>query len=338
MMLEPQDRRWTILRRLRLRELAPGEDGVTQRERATLLGEFCLEMFGSMIIGIFGIGVVAQVVTSGGSLGDHDSIAWGWGLGVMLGILVAGRVTGAHLNPAVTVAVAVFKGFPLRKVPTYVMGQFVGWFVAAAIVRFDYATMLAKIDPHHTLKTQGIFSTLPGNGSLPVHIWAAFGDQVIGTAILLFLVFAITDRRGSRPSAALTALLVGLVVVCIGFAFGTDAGYAINPARDFSPRLLEYLTGYHHAWRDQYGNYYFWVPIVGPILGGLVGGGIYEFFVGHALPAPEGDAAAPLPPTEAGVTSAPAAEPVAQRPSPVITPVLATTHSGPTERTMSTNG
>ena len=253
-------------------------------DRFGLAGELVAEFFGTFIILIFGAGVVAQVVAGGSSLGGHDSIAWAWGFAVMLGVFVAGRISGAHLNPAVTLSLAAFQGFPWRKVAPYMLAQTFGAFVATLVVRFDYASVIAAVDPHHTIKTQTIFATLPGNGSLPVHLWAAFGDQVIGTAILLFCIFAITDTKNDGPPAGVAPIVIGLLVVAIGMAFGTDAGYAINPARDFGPRLAEYLTGYAHAWRDQYGELYFWVPIVAPLLGGLVGGGLYQLFVSRSLP------------------------------------------------------
>jgi glycerol uptake facilitator protein len=203
-----------------------------------------------------------------------------------MGILVAGKVTGAHLNPAVTLAVAVFKGFPWKRVLPYMLAQVVGWFLGALIIRFVYTSSIDAIDPNHTIKTQGIFSTLPGNGNnaLGVTTGVAFFDQVVGTAILLFLVFAITDQLNSNPSPAFTALLVGLIVVGIGFAMGTNDGYAINPARDFGPRIMEFITGYKTAFQDQHGNVFFWVPILGPLVGGLVGGGLYQITVGRTLP------------------------------------------------------
>jgi len=250
--------------------------------------ECSAEGFGTFLILIFGAGSVAQVVAGGSGLGDHNSIAWAWGFGVMLGVYVAGRISGAHLNPAVTVSLALFKGFPRRKIAPYVLAQTLGAFIAALIVRFDYSSVIAAVDPHHTLKTQIIFSTLPGNGTLPVGIWAAFADQILGTALLLFCIFAVSDLHNDGPPAGVTPIVVGLIVVVIGMAFGTDSGYAINPARDFGPRLASYLTGYAHAWKDQYGQYYFWVPIVGPLLGGPLGAGIYQLMIArHLAPADE---------------------------------------------------
>ncbi|MFG2679646.1 MIP/aquaporin family protein [Streptomyces sp. NPDC048392] len=264
-------------------------------KRSGLIGELSAEFAGTMILILFGCGVVAQVVAGGaltdpaGGLGDHDSIAWAWGLGVTLGVYVAARLSGAHINPAVTLALAVFKGFPWRKVVPYALAQTAGAFVAALVVRWNYTEALAKADPGHTIKTQFVFSTLPANGNtaLPVHEWGAFRDQIIGTAILLILVMAVTDMLNTAPGANMGPFIIGLIVVAIGMAFGTNAGYAINPARDFGPRLASFLTGYGGAWRDQYGNFYFWVPIVAPLIGGVLGAGLYKVFVGRFLPTAE---------------------------------------------------
>ncbi|XVV16543.1 MIP/aquaporin family protein [Actinoplanes sp. CA-131856] len=247
-----------------------------------LWGELAAEFAGTMILILFGVGVVAQV--AGAGIGDHDSIAWAWGLGVTLGVYVAARISGAHLNPAVTIALAAFKGFEWRKVAPYSLAQILGAFVAALLVRWNYTEVLHAADPGLTIKTQGVFSTLPGNGSLPVGEWGAFRDQIIGTAILLFLILAVTDAAGTAPQANLAPFIVGLIVVAIGMAWGTNAGYAINPARDFGPRLASFLTGYGGAWRDQTGYLYFWIPIVAPIIGGLLGAGLYKVLVGRFLP------------------------------------------------------
>ncbi|MEJ3747986.1 MIP/aquaporin family protein [Actinomycetes bacterium KLBMP 9797] len=250
-----------------------------------LLGELAAEFAGTMILILFGVGVVAQVAAGG--IGDHDSIAWAWGLGVTLGVYVAARISGAHLNPAVTLALAVFKDFSWRKVLPYSLAQTAGAFVAALLVRWNYTEVLHAVDPGLTIKTQGVFSTLPGNGTLPVDMWGGFRDQIIGTAILLFVILALTDTRSTPPLANLGPVIIGLLVVGIGMAWGTNAGYAINPARDFGPRLASFFTGYGGAWRDQYGDLYFWVPIVGPLLGGLAGAGLYQALIGRFLPKEE---------------------------------------------------
>jgi glycerol uptake facilitator len=247
-----------------------------------ILGEMAAEFAGTFILILFGVGVVAQVVAGG--LGDHDSIAWAWGIGVILGVYVAGTLSGGHINPAVTIALATFKGFEWRKVAPYILAQTLGAFVAALIVRWNYSEVLAKFDPGHTVKSQGVFSTLPGNGTLPVSEWGAFRDQIIGTAILLFVIVAITDLRNNKFANGLAPIGIGLLVVAIGMAWGTNAGYAINPARDLGPRLASFITGYGTAWTDQYGNQYWWVPIAGPIIGGIIGVFLYDQIVGRFLP------------------------------------------------------
>ena len=253
------------------------------------IGELFAEFLGTMILILFGVGVVAQVVTTpDGSLGDHDSIAWAWGIGVILGVYVSARISGGHINPAVTIAFATFAGFPWRKVLPYCLAQTAGAFVAALIVRVAYADLIAKVDPQHTIDSQGIFSTLPGNGVDGVGIPTAFFDQVVGTAILVFVVFALITAANNAPQANLAPVVIGLLVVGIGMAWGANAGYAINPARDFGPRLASFITGYETAWLDQNGVVYFWLPIVAPIIGGLIGGAMWRFLVQPYLPSEPG--------------------------------------------------
>ncbi|MFG1855333.1 MIP/aquaporin family protein [Actinomadura geliboluensis] len=254
-----------------------------------LAREMIAEFAGTMILILFGVGVVAQVIAGSGlgapqSLGGHDAITWAWGFGVTLGVYVCARISGGHINPAVTVAFAAFWGFPWRKVLPYCFAQVLGAFVAALIVRWNYTEILHAFDPGLTAKTQFVFSTMPGNGSLPIHTWGAFRDQIIGTAILLFLVLALVDPRNSPPLANMAPLIIGFVVVAIGMAFGSAAGYAINPARDLGPRLAQYITGYGSAWRDQYGDFYFWVPIAAPLIGGLLGAALYVLLIGRNIP------------------------------------------------------
>jgi glycerol uptake facilitator protein len=258
--------------------------------RTPLLGECSAEFFGTMLLILFGCGVVAQVVTGGtplstapGATGDYNSIAWGWGLGVAMAVYVAGRLSGAHLNPAVTIALAAFKGFPARKIAPYIGAQVLGAFVGGLIVRLNYADLIYKVDPQHTKATQGIFSTSPDAG---VSIWTAFSDQVVGTAILVAVIFALTSAVNNPPLSNMGPLVIGLLVVGIGLGWGANAGYAINPARDFGPRLASFVTGYHEAWYSANGpQLYFWLPIVAPVIGGLIGGGLFVFCIEKFLPA-----------------------------------------------------
>jgi glycerol uptake facilitator protein len=151
-------------------------------------------------------------------------------------------------------------------------------------VRFVYADLIFKVDPEHTIKTQGIYSTLPGNGVDGVGIPTAFFDQIVGTAILVFVVFALISAANNGPLANLAPVVIGLLVVGIGMAWGANAGYAINPARDFGPRLASWMTGYETAMLDQNGVPYFWLPIVAPIIGGLLGGALWKYTLERYLP------------------------------------------------------
>ena len=257
-------------------------------KRSPLLGERSAEFLGTMILILFGVGVVAQVVTGGfpsatGATGDYISIAWGWGLGVTMAVFVAGRLSGAHLNPAVTLALAVFKGFSWGRVLPYSAAQMGGAFVAALLVRWSYSDAINRVDPGHTKATQGIFSTSPDIG---VSIPTAFLDQIIGTAILVMVIMALTSAVNNPPLGNTAPLFIGLLVVGIGLGWGANAGYAINPARDFAPRVASWLTGYHDAMYSTNGpQLYFWLPIIAPLVGGLVGGAIFVFGIERFLPA-----------------------------------------------------
>jgi glycerol uptake facilitator protein len=254
--------------------------------RNTLVGELSAELLGTFTLIIFGVGVVAQTVLTPFTAGAQ-SIHWAWGLGVVMGIYVAGGISGAHINPAVTVALALRRGFPWAKVLPYSLAQTAGAFLAALVIRWNYYEAFRAFDPGKTVKSQGVFSTLPGNGVLNVSQLGALRDQIIGTAVLVMLVLAITDARNTAPGANLAAFIIGLVVVGIGMTLGANAGYAINPARDFGPRLASWITGWSNAMNDQRGDFYAWVPIIGPLIGGPLGAYIYDYVVGNFLPVAE---------------------------------------------------
>lgn len=249
-------------------------------KRTTLLGELSAEFLGTFVILIFGIGVVAQVVLYGGDFGDYVVIPLAWGWGVALAIYVAGGISGAHLNPAVTLAFAVRRGFPWTKVPSYWAAQIAGAFTAAALMYFNYQEAFHRVDPGKTFKTQGVFSTLP-NG---VTVLGGFRDQVILTAILVMLIFALIDDRNTAPGANMAPFMIGILIVGIGQAFGSNSGWAINPARDFGPRAFSWIAGWSTAWKAPSGSIYFWVPIVGPLIGGVLGACVYDLFIGRFLP------------------------------------------------------
>jgi len=273
--------------------------------RKGLGGEFLGEFFGTMILLLFGDGVVASVVTflgfnsgsSGSGNGLSGSASWvlinfGWGFAVMLGVYVAGTLTGAHLNPAVTLGMALRRGFPWAKVGWYWLAQVLGAFVAAAILFVEYNTSITSFEKANgivrgqpnSIATGTIFYTAPHTaiGNTTVPIWNAFFDQVLGTALLLFLILAIVDLRNSPPAANLAPFIIGLVVVAIGMSFGVNAGYAINPARDFGPRLFAAFAGWGSVALPGPENY-FWVPIIGPLLGGAIGAFVYDFTIHDTL-------------------------------------------------------
>lgn len=238
------------------------------------------EFLGTFVMFAFGAAVVAQKVLSRGDNGSYLAINLAWGLAVTMGIYVAGGVTGAHLNPAVTLALAVRRKFPWRKLLPYAAAQVAGAFVAAAAVLLVYREALNAYDGGlRTLETAGIFATYPQ--SYLSHLGALI-DQIFGTAMLLLVISAIGDQR-NNPTGNLGPLMVGLLVVVIGMCFGLNAGYAINPARDFGPRLLTAIAG----WGGQVftaNNYYFWIPIVGPFIGGPLGVIAYDSFIGRLFP------------------------------------------------------
>ncbi len=245
------------------------------------------EFLGTMLFMMFGCGSVAMVKLFGHGIpgevvnGGYTNIVLGWGFGVMLGVYLAARVSGAHLNPAVTLALAAFRGFSWRKVLPYSLAQTAGAFTAAALVFWNYLPAFHQADPG--LTTGGIFTTFPAFPGQPM---AGLLDQVIGTALLLIAVCAVTDERNSAPSPALQPVLIGLIVVVIGVAFGALHGYAINPARDFGPRLFITLAGFKYNGLID-GTGVFWVPIVGPLIGGPLGAFAYEFGIRRWLPSTE---------------------------------------------------
>jgi MIP family channel proteins len=251
-----------------------------------LFREVLAEFFGTFILIVFGVGVVAQVVLSRQTAGNYLSINLGWGLAVTMGCYVSAGVTGAHLNPAVTLALAVHRGFPWTKVLPYTIAQVAGAFVASAVVYLTYREALAAFDGgvRQVLGPQGtagIWATYP-QPFLSVFP-GGFVDQVVGTALLLGVILAITDARNSPAPAGLAPLIVGLLVVLIGMTFGFNAGYAINPARDFGPRLFTAVAGWGGSVFTA-ANGWWWVPVVAPLIGGTIGGWTYDAFVGNRFP------------------------------------------------------
>jgi glycerol uptake facilitator protein len=270
--------------------------------RVGLAGELAAECLGTFTLICFGDGVVAMAVAalnqSGrgtkifDASGDWLLIGWGWGFAVAFAIYVAGGVSGAHLNPAVTIALAARRGFPGRKVPAYIVAQVVGAFLGALLVYIVYKAAIGSFErANHitrgdlnSVPTYSIFATFPAK-----YFGTIIGpliDQIVGTAFLVAFVFAVTDEVNQPVRANLAPIAVGFIVVAVGLSFGANAGYAINPARDFGPRLLAWAAGWGKvAMPGNYGNIsaYFWIPIVGPIVGGLVGAFVYDLAIHDVL-------------------------------------------------------
>src|SRR5215218_7523131 len=167
------------------------------------MSELSAEVLGTFTLIIFGVGVVAQTVLTPFSAGAQ-SIHWAWGLGVVMGVYVAGGISGAHINPAVTLALALRRGFPWGKVGPYMLAQLVGAFLAALVVRWNFYESFNKFDPAKGFKSQVVFNTYPNNASdaMPnISQLGAFRDQIIGTGMLVLLVLAIIDARNMAPGS-----------------------------------------------------------------------------------------------------------------------------------------
>lgn len=295
-------------------QVSQRQSGAWSRLRQNTGGELLAEFLGTAIIILFGCGSVAVAVVglpgSGRQVVDFGPanwliIAWGWGLAVAFAVYVAGGVSGAHLNPAVTLALALRRGFEWRKVIPYWAAQVVGALAGAAVVYAVYhdainAFNLAQRPPQtrpESLSTFSIFATFPakyfGNG-----IWGPLVDQIVGTALLVGIIAALIDARNQAPRGNFAPVTVGLVVVAIGLSFGTNAGYAINPARDFGPRLLTLFEGWGSKAfpgdGDWFSNYW-WIPIVGPLVGGAIGILLYDLLIGQVLAARQAPGAKPTP-------------------------------------------
>ncbi|KAF2800663.1 aquaporin [Melanomma pulvis-pyrius CBS 109.77] len=257
-----------------------------------VLREPFVEFWGTFIMIMFGDGSVAQVLLStgqttapgGNGFGPYQSISWGWGLGVMLGIYVAGD-SGAYLNPAITFSNCIFRQLPWRRFPMYFTAQLLGGFVGSGVV---YANYISAIDwfegghgirtvPPATKATAGIFCTYPQ----PFVTKASqFFSEFIASALLMFVIFALKDpsNNGVPRSDKWFPLCLFFLIFGLGACFGWETGYAINLARDFGPRLMSYAVGYGpEVWSA--GGYYFWIPMVAPFCGCAFGGFLYDLFI-----------------------------------------------------------
>jgi glycerol uptake facilitator protein len=242
---------------------------------------YLAELLGTMILVLLGDGVVANVLLqrSKGQNSGWIVITTGWGVAVAIAVYAVGRISGAHLNPAVTIALATIGSFSWAQVPGYIAAQMIGAFLGAVLVWLAYLPHWRETpDPGAKL---GIFCTGPAIRSTGPNLIT----EIIGTAVLMFGILAIAANAQTlaRPgdvdlsvvfSRGLQPLLVGVLVLGIGLSLGGPTGYAINPARDLGPRLAHAILPIPGKGSSDWG--YAWIPVVGPIIGGIAGAGLYS--------------------------------------------------------------
>ncbi|MBA2487717.1 MAG: MIP/aquaporin family protein [Candidatus Limnocylindrales bacterium] len=224
------------------------------------------ELIGTALLIILGDGVVAGVLLARSKAQNAGwiVITAGWGFAVAVAVYAVGSISGAHINPAVTIGLAVTGGLPWGDVPLYLAGQFVGAFLGAVVVYFHYLPHWRETDDPG-LKL-AVFSTGPAIRNVPANLIS----EIVGTFILVVGVLAIV----SNDAGALTPLLVGFLVFGIGLSLGGPTGYAINPARDLGPRLAHFLLPI--AGKGESDWQYSWIPVVGPVIGGILGAIFYQ--------------------------------------------------------------
>lgn len=235
------------------------------------MSPFLAELLGTMFLIVLGDGVVANVVlakTKGNSSG-WIVITFGWAIAVFVGVYVASHGSGAHINPAVTLALAAFNDFPWSEVPVYIAGQFAGAMIGSVIVWFSYRQHFDETnDPPLQL---AVFCTAPAIRKT-VHNLIT---EIIGTFILVLGVLFMAKPTNSLGT--LDALPVALLVLGIGLSLGGPTGYAINPARDLGPRIMHAILPVKGKGKSDWG--YSWIPVAGPIVGGLLAAFIFKTFI-----------------------------------------------------------
>ncbi len=262
---------------------------VTQTTNRQLLGELIAESIAVFIIIAFGDSVACMYTLYDPS--PYVNAYWGvcmsWGLAVTLAIYVTGSISGTHANPAVTLALALFRGFSWRKVVPYWIAQVIGGFLGAILVYVLFGSVIDHYNTVHQLTradggAAGVFFTHPGLAVTPMH---AFVNEAILTALLVFGIFAITEQYNEMaPQANFGAVMIGLLVAILGSSMGYLEAWAMNPARDFGPRLFAYFAGWGSSALPSPDNYW-WVPVVAPMIGGVVGGAAYQWLIHPFLPA-----------------------------------------------------
>lgn len=237
---------------------------------------YLAEFIGTMILIILGDGVVAGVLLKNSKAENSGwiVITFGWAMAVTIAVYCVGQFSGAHINPAVTIGLAATGQFEWLLVPGYIIAQFLGAFVGGVIVWLAY---LAHWGPTEDAGLKlGVFCTAPAYRATGPNLIT----EIIGTAVLLFGVLGISANAGAIPGdlsavigAGLNPLLVGLLVLGIGLSLGGPTGYAINPARDLGPRIAHAILPI--AGKGSNDWEYSWIPVVGPVIGGILGAGLF---------------------------------------------------------------
>ncbi len=233
---------------------------------------YLAEFLGTLILILFGAGVVANVSLSKSKAKDAGwvVVTAAWGFGVAIAAYTTGWVSGAHLNPALTIAFAVIGNLSWSLVPGYIIAQLLGAMAGAALVFLAFRDHFIDTDDADT--KLGIFCTAPAIKNITWNIIT----EIIGTAMLVLGILGINhENNGVGP---LSALLAGILVWAIGLSLGGPTGYAINPARDLGPRIAHALLPIPGKRDSDWG--YAFVPIIGPIIGGILGAVVYQFFLG----------------------------------------------------------
>lgn len=255
----------------------------------TLAGQCIAEFLGTGLFIFFGVGCVAALKLTDANFGQWE-ISIIWGVGVAMAIYLTAAVSGAHLNPAVTIAFWLFSSFELRKVLPYILSQIVGAFCGAALVYFLYHNLFTVYETNHhmirgstdSLALASIFSTYPNTY---LSVIQAFIVELVIAAVLMCLIMALTDDGNGIPKGAIAPLLIGLLIAVIGASMGPLTGFALNPARDFGPKLFAYLAGWNSvAMTGARHIPYFLVPVFAPIIGGCLGSFCYQRLISRYLP------------------------------------------------------
>ncbi|EPY1553899.1 propanediol diffusion facilitator PduF [Klebsiella quasipneumoniae] len=255
----------------------------------SLKAQCTAEFLGTGLFLFFGIGCLSALKVAGASLGLWE-ICIIWGLGISLAVYLTSGISGGQLNPAVTVALWLFACFPRRKVFPYIVSQVAGAFGGAVLAYVLYSTMFTEFESAHhiargsveSLQLASIFSTYP---AASLSIWHAALVEVVITSMLMGMIMALTDDGNGVPKGPLAPLLIGLLVAVIGASTGPLTGFAMNPARDFGPKLFTWMAGWGDiAMTGGRDIPYFIVPIIAPLIGACLGAAIYRYLIGNNLP------------------------------------------------------